>query len=92
MLRDPGGVRHAAACVGMDVWDLRGASKVTRMGMRTLNRPVGWRNRPGFISSLRHRVLPSSRASARNLGLKAMSGGVPSISAVTSRLVVFRIP
>jgi hypothetical protein len=41
------------------------AGMVTRIGIMTQNRPVWWRQIPGLSSSLRQRVLPISKPSAR---------------------------
>ena len=46
-------------------WVAAAVARVTRMGITTQNLPLGWRQIPGDSSSLRQRVLPISKASAR---------------------------
>jgi len=46
------------------------AGMIIRIGMMTRNLPEGWRQMPGLSSSLRQRVLPMSRATARWRELK----------------------
>jgi len=63
-------------------------SPVIRQGMMRQNLPLGWRQTPGVRPSLRHRVEPISRASARMRGLNAMTGGLPWISTGTRNTAV----